>query len=84
MSSKPHIDELYDSDAEEVGQENVGNIDTLLDDANIENINGTFTFAHGEGQQPLSIYQYKDSEFLCYPSILCGQRKKYKRIVQVQ
>ena len=27
-------DELYDSDAEEVSQENVGNIDTLLDDAN--------------------------------------------------
>ena len=44
---RPSIDDLYDSDAEEVSQENVGNIDTLLDDANVENRNSTFTFAPG-------------------------------------
>ena len=71
-------DELYDSDAEEVNEENVGNIDTLLDDANTENRNSTFTFAPGEGQHPLSIYQDKDSEYLCFPSIYCGQKKKRK------
>ncbi|XP_060561861.1 uncharacterized protein LOC132721554 [Ruditapes philippinarum] len=65
----------YDSDAEENAQENVGNIDTLLDNADIENRNTTFTFAPGEGQRPLSIYQDTDSEFLCFPSIFCGQRR---------
>ena len=63
------VEELYDSDAEEVAQENIGNNDTLLDDADIENRNSTFTFAPGEGQRPLSIYQDKDSEYLCFPCI---------------
>ena len=40
----------------------IGNIDTLLDDADIENRNSTFTFAPGECQRPLSIFQDKDSE----------------------
>ena len=77
-------DELYDSDAEEVNNENVGNIDTLLDDANAEN-RTTFTFAPGEGQQPLSIYQDRDSEYLCFPCLFCGQRRKEnsERIVPV-
>ena len=39
----------------------IGNIDTLLDDADIEKNNSTFTFAPGKGQQPLSIFQDKDS-----------------------
>jgi hypothetical protein len=69
------VEELYDSDAEEVAQENIGNNDTLLDDADIENRNSTFTFAPGEGQRPLSIYQDKDSEYLCFPCIFCGQRR---------
>ncbi|XP_053402924.1 uncharacterized protein LOC123548901 [Mercenaria mercenaria] len=78
-------EELYDSDAEEVAQENVGNIDTLLDDANLENRNMTFTFAPGEGQRPLSIFQDTDSEYLCFPSIFCGKRrlKNEARIVPV-
>ena len=36
------------------------NIDTLLDVADIENRNSTFTFPPGEGQRPLRIFQYKD------------------------
>ena len=40
----------------------IDNIDTLFDDADIENRDSTFTFAPGEGQQPLSIFQDKDSE----------------------
>ena len=67
-------EEIYDSDAEEVTHENVGNIDTLLDDADLENRNA-FTFAPGEGQQPRSIFQDKDSEYLCFPCIFCGQRR---------
>ena len=34
----------------------------MLDDADIENRNSTFTFAPGECQLPLSIFQDKDSE----------------------
>ncbi|XP_060603545.1 uncharacterized protein LOC132756482 [Ruditapes philippinarum] len=74
-SSHSAVEDLYDSDAEEVINENVANIDTLLDDADIENRHATFTFAPGEGQRPLSIFQDKDSEYLCFPSIFCGQRR---------
>lgn len=68
-------DTLDDSDTEEFVQENVGSLDTLLEDANIENRNASFTFAPGEGQRPLSIFQDKDSEYLCFPSIYCGQKR---------
>ena len=54
--------------------EQVGNIDTLVDDADIDNkYDKVFTFAPGEGQHPLSLYQDKDAEYLCFPTIFCGQ-----------
>ena len=54
--------------------DHVGNIDTLVDDADIENkYDKVFTFAPGEGQHPLSLYQDKDAEYLCFPTIFCGQ-----------
>ena len=65
--------DLYDSDVEEDIQENVGNIDTLVDDENLEN--RTLIFAPGENQRPLSIYQDLDSEYLCFPTLFCGQRR---------
>ena len=37
-----------------------------------------FTFALGEGQHPFSLYQDKDAEYLCFPSIFCGQRPPSK------
>ena len=66
----------YDSDhySEIDANDHVGNIDTLVDDANIENkYDKVFTFAPGEGQHPLSLYQDKDAEYLCFPTIFCGQ-----------
>ena len=69
------VSTVYDSDEEQNQLENVGNIDTLVDDADIENRTNMFTFAPGEGQRPLSIYQDTDSEFLCFPTIYCGQRR---------
>ena len=66
----------YDSDhySEVDANDHVGNIDTLVDDADIENkYNKVFTFAPGEGQHPLSLYQDKDAEYLCFPAIFCGQ-----------
>ena len=66
----------YDSDhySEVDANEQVGNIDTLVDDADIDNkYDKIFTFAPGEGQHPLSLYQDKDAEYLCFPTIFCGQ-----------
>ena len=66
----------YDSDhySEIDANDHVGNIDTLVDDADIENkYDKVFTFAPGEGQHPLSLYQDKNAEYLCFPTIFCGQ-----------
>ena len=66
----------YDSDhySEIDANDHVGNIDTLVDDADIENkYDKVFCFAPGEGQHPLSLYQDKDAEYLCFPTIFCGQ-----------
>ena len=78
----------YDSDhySEIDANDQVGNVDTLVDDADIENkYDKVFTFAPGEGQHPLSLYLDKDAEYLCFPSIFCGQRRPVDedRLVQV-
>ena len=78
----------YDSDhySEVDAIDHVGNIDTLVDDADIDNkCDKVFTFAPGEGQHPLSLYNDKDAEYLCFPSIFCGQTppSKEERIVPV-
>ena len=68
----------FDSDhySEIDTNDQVGNIDTLVDDADIENkYDQIFTFALGLRQHPLSLYLNKDVEYLCCPSIFCGQRR---------
>ena len=78
----------YESDhySELDANDQVGNVDTLVDDADIENkYDQVFTFAPGEGQHPLSLYLDKGAEYLCFPSIFCGQRRPENedRLVQV-
>ena len=78
----------YDSDhySEEDANEQVGNIDTLVDDADIDNkYDKVFTFAPGEGQHPLSLYKDKDAEYSCFPPIFCGQtpHSRDERLVPV-
>ena len=71
----------YDSDhySEIDTNEQVGNVDTLVDDENLENkYDKTITFAPGEGQHPLSLYHDADAEYLCFPIIFCGQRRPSK------
>ena len=71
----------YDSDhfSEIDTTEQVGNIDTLVDDEYLENkCDKTITFAPGEGQHPLSLYHDADAEYLCFPTIFCGQRRPSK------
>ena len=79
MSSEdvPEVSNGYDSDhySEIDANDHVGNIDTLVDEADIDNkYDKVFTFAPGEGQHPLSLYQDKDAEYLCFPTIFCGQK----------
>ena len=76
----------YDSDhySEIDANDHVGNVATLVDDTNIENkYDQVFTFAPGEGQHPLSLYQDKDAEYLCLPTIFCGQRHKKLQMKQI-
>ena len=71
----------YDSDhlREIDTAEQVGNVDTLVDDEYLKNkCNKTITFAPGEGQHPLSLYHDTDAEYLCFPTIFCGQRRPSK------
>ena len=78
----------YDSDhySEVDANEHIENVDTLVDDADIDNKCGkVLTFAPGEGQHPLSLYQDKNAEYLCFLSIFCGQipPSKDERLVPV-
>ncbi|XP_062609477.1 uncharacterized protein LOC134271261, partial [Saccostrea cucullata] len=49
-----------------------GNCDTLLDSDSYD-MNQIFTFAPGEGQRPLSLYQDQMAEYLSFPTIFCGK-----------
>ena len=75
------VTDEYDSDdfSEIDSNEQVGNVDTLVDDANLENkCDQVFTFAPGEGQHPLSLYHDVDAEYLCFPTIFCRQKRPSK------
>ncbi|XP_062614791.1 uncharacterized protein LOC134276564 [Saccostrea cucullata] len=51
-----------------------GNSDTLVDEADIDT-NKLYVFAPGENQKPISLFTDKDAEYLCFPTIFCGQRR---------
>ena len=68
----------YDSDhfSEVDAYEHAANIDTIIDDTSIEtHSNNILTFAPGEVQHPLSLYQDTDAEYLCFSTIFCGKRR---------
>ncbi|XP_069109201.1 uncharacterized protein [Argopecten irradians] len=69
--------ETSDDDFCEVSQDECiqGNADTLVDEADTDT-NKVYVFAPGENQRPLSLYEDKDAEYLCFPTIFCGQRRK--------
>ncbi|XP_061184994.1 uncharacterized protein LOC133193010 [Saccostrea echinata] len=78
MTSNQNIDclETVDNDDDEFcevdGVGGDGNCDTLLDDTS-QDMNQVYTFAPGEGQRPLSLYQDPSAEYLSFPSIFCGK-----------
>ncbi|XP_062590040.1 uncharacterized protein LOC134251654 [Saccostrea cucullata] len=51
-----------------------GNSDTLVDEADIDT-NKLYVFAPGENQKPISLFTDKDAEYLCFPTIFCGNRR---------
>ena len=68
-------DEASDNFSEVDDTERVmGNMDTILEETDID-LNRLYTFAPGEGQTPLGIFQDTDSEYLSFPSIFCGKRR---------
>ena len=73
-----------DSDDEQDEDFNVIHRDTLLHDPQVTHLDpemcpSTLTYAPGEGCKPLSIFQDKDVEYLAFPTIFCGQRRKEKK-----
>lgn len=62
---------------------NDGNCDTLLDNAAYD-ANQMFTFAPGEGQRPLKLYQDQMAEYLSFPTIFCGKGRMENTQRQVQ
>ena len=75
------VTDEYDSDhfSEIDSNGQVGNVDTLGDDASLENkYDQVFTSAPGEGQHPLSLYHDVDVKYLCFPTIFCGQERSSK------
>ena len=54
----------------------VGITDTLLQEPDINQFSDSIiSLAPGEGNRPLGLLLDKDSEFLCFPSIYCGERR---------
>ena len=68
----------------EIEERPSGVTDTLLEQADItENLGKVLSFAPGEGNRPLGIFMDKDSEFLSFPTIYCGETRadnKYRKI----
>ena len=63
-----------------------GVTDTLLQEPDMtENIEKIISFAPGEGNRPLGIFMDKESEFLSFPTIYCGQTRadNKERIIPV-
>ncbi|XP_062584589.1 uncharacterized protein LOC134246276, partial [Saccostrea cucullata] len=70
-------DQSDESDSDEfceVDSGKDGNRDTLLDSDSYD-MNQIFTFAPGEGQRPISLYQDQMAEYLSFPTIFCGKGK---------
>ena len=74
--------EPEDSDDEwnEVSESHVHNLDTVLQ--NID-FNQSITFAPGEGNTPISVFQDTDAEYLAFPSIYCGKKPPISRRIPI-
>ena len=71
MNIRDKYEEVSDDDYEILG---AVDRDTLLQDAT--DFAKGFTFAPGQGKLPKSIFCDDDAEYLAFPRIFCGQRRK--------
>ena len=49
-----------------------GSLDTMLDDKDVDQF-CSLSFAPGEGQRPLNLFEDRDAEYLSFPTIYCGE-----------
>ena len=81
LNSKAITDSKNDNDDDDDGWTEVedrpsGVTDTLLQEPDMtENVEKIMSFAPGEGNRPLGIFMDKESEFLSFPTIYCGQTR---------
>ena len=76
-----NVKDLY-TEFDDHNTQDVVDMDTMLDEhqvpqrhVNLEgnDIHDEITFAPGEGQIPISVFQDQDAEYLAFPTIFCGQ-----------
>lgn len=53
-----------------------GNLDTVMHPADFRELNRILSIAPAEGNTPLGMFQDRDSEFLSFPAIYCGETRK--------
>ena len=70
------IDNDTDDEWCETTEQPSGVMDTLLQEPDVtQDGDRILSFAPGEGNRPLGIFMDKDSEYLSFPTIYCGQRQ---------
>ena len=85
MNTEINNDKIELIDINEVDEDsNAIHHDTLLDEEDIPHADPKsfpceLIFAPGEGHRPMSIFQDADVEYLAFPTIFCGQRRKDNR-----
>ena len=65
-----------DEDDENEELPNAPSVNTLLTETNVDPHNKILCIAPAEGQKP--IFTYEDTEYLCFPTIFCGQKQIFK------
>ena len=78
MNIRDKYEEVSDDDYEILG---AVDRDTLLQDAT--DFTKGFTFAPGQGKLPKSIFCDDDAEYLAFPTIYCGLRRKENKYEKV-
>ena len=85
MNTEINNDKIELIDMNEVDEDsNAIHRDTLLHEEDIPHADPKsfpheLIFAPGEGHRPMSIFQDADVEYLAFPTIFCGQRRKENR-----
>ena len=78
-----NVKDLY-TEFDDHNTQDVVDMDTMLNEHQVPqrhvNLEGNdiydeITFAPGEGQIPISVFQDEDAEYLAFPTIFCGEHR---------